>query len=247
MSLEFIKPDWPLADKVNVVTTTRAGGNSAAPYNKLNLGIHVGDDERVVKNNRSLISNFLDLPSEPKWLKQIHSDLVVEASAIESDVVQADASFTTDRHIVCAVLTADCLPVVFSDANGDCIAVAHAGWKGLLNGILQKTIQAMMSYSKPEFAWLGPAIGPSAFEVGDNVYQPYVQQNEKFKNAFTTKGNAKWSLDIYQAAEVVLRSQDLTNIYGGTYCTLSEKDRFYSYRRDGVTGRMATLAWKSQK
>ncbi|MEM8844960.1 MAG: peptidoglycan editing factor PgeF [Pseudomonadota bacterium] len=247
MSLKFIKPDWPLLDKLNVVTTTRSGGVSLAPYDQLNLSMYVGDNKKDVEDNRNLVAQHLKLPTNPIWLKQIHSSYVVDAYLTASDEVEADASVTVNPETVCAVLTADCLPVVFSDENARCIGVAHAGWKGLLGGVLQQTIQSMAKTIKPEYAWLGPAIGPSAFEVGKDVYEAFINQNEIFKNSFRIKNNNKWYFNIYEAAKLVLHSQGITKVYGGSYCTHSEKDLFYSYRRDETTGRMATLVWKCQK
>ena len=245
MNIEFIKPLWPLANIINVVTTTRHGGVSLPPFDQLNLATHVGDDFEHVKRNRGLLASALNLPAEPKWLQQVHGHHVINAGSIKKDVREADGSYTVDRDVVCAVMTADCLPVVISDSRGHCIGVAHAGWKGLLDRVLQNTIEQMSVLAKPDYAWLGPAIGSAAFEVGADVYQAFLKQNKQFQLAFEIKNYSKWNFDIYQAASIILKSAGITHIYGGQYCTYSDKDRFYSYRREGVTGRMATLAWKS--
>lgn len=241
MSLKFISPDWPLADKVNAFTTTRLGGVSVSPYNDLNLALHVGDQAESVIKNRSLLNKQLPIGVSCKWINQTHSNIVVNASEIEPDSIEADASFTIDRNIVCAVLTADCLPILFSDQNGECVGVTHVGWRGLLDGIIQKTIEAMSAYKKPDYAWLGPAIGPTAFEVGEDIYTGYIQRDPNFEAAFTTKVAGKWNFDIYLAAKVVLSAADIPYVYGGVFCTYNDEQQFFSYRRNAMTGRMATL------
>lgn len=245
MNPEFIRPDWPLTDIINVATTTRTGGASLAPYDQLNLAAHVGDDIGHVKNNRQLVASALNLPAQPKWLQQVHGHHAVNAGLINSGQPEADASFTIDSDVVCAVMTADCLPVVLSDSRGQCIGVAHAGWRGLLDQVLQNTILQMSAYMRPEYAWLGPAISPEAFEVGADVYQAFVAQSKQFQHAFEKKNDSKWNLDLYQAAKIILESAGIMHIYGGQHCTCQDEERFYSYRRDGVTGRMATLVWKA--
>lgn len=244
MTLDVIKADWPLQSKVVALTTTRSGGVSAACYRDFNLALHVGDQATNVKKNRSILQHEISLPDEPKWLQQVHSTTVVTADDIQSDQAIADAAFTSRSDIVCAVLTADCLPIVLSDKHANCIGVAHAGWRGLLNGIVQKTVLSMSAIAKPDYAWLGPAIGPQAFEVGVDVYQPFMQQDSSFQRAFKPINNSKWYFDIYQAASIVLRSVGIKEVYGGGHCTYSEDTRFFSYRRDVNTGRMATLIWR---
>ena len=145
--------------------------------------------------------------------------------------------------VICAVLTADCLPVLLADRDGTCVGVAHAGWRGLLAGVIQNTVQAMSTAARPVFAWLGPAIGPRAFEVGIEVYEAFIQQRAEFEIAFTPTGQGKWLLDIYQAAKIILASADITDVYGGNFCTYTDHERFYSYRRAPRTGRMATIIW----
>ena len=243
MTARNIFPDWPIQDRVAALMTTRIGGFSLPPYDSFNLATHVGDQRRSVIANRKMLRKYWSFSQEPKWLRQTHSDIVVNATSIEPDTENADASYTTEPGIVCSVLTADCLPVVFSDQHGHCIGVAHVGWRGLLKGIIQRTVEAMSLYAPPKYAWLGPAIGPQVFEVGADVYQPYVRQNKEFERAFTNAETRRWKLDIYKAAKIVLKAADVTNIYGGDYCTYTESERFYSYRRSNQTGRMATLIW----
>lgn len=245
MNSKFVTAEWPLATIINTVTTTRAGGVSLPPFDQLNLAGHVGDNLEHVLSNRQHIARVLNLPAEPAWLQQVHGNHVVKARCNTTASPEADASFTVERGVVCAVMTADCLPVVFSDSRGHCIGVAHAGWKGLLNGVLQHTIQHMSEHVRPEYAWLGPAIGPQAFEVGIDVYQAFVDQDSQFQSAFAAINSSKWHFDLYHAADHILDTAGIKHIYGGGLCTYSDKEQFYSYRRDGVTGRMATLVWKS--
>ncbi len=244
MKLQLIRPDWPLEDKVCAFTTTRMGGCSQSPYNDFNLALHVEDNAEVVKKNRALLNEWLGFTATPKWLQQTHSNIVVRAEDIEPDTIEADASFTTKKNEVCAVLTADCLPVLLADRDGECIAAVHAGWQGLAKGIIQQTITSMSEYKKPEYAWLGPAIGPESFEVGEDVYEIYLQSNKAYERAFSAKKPGKWNLDIYSAAKIVLAAADISHIYGGTFCTYQDQQRFFSYRRHEKTGRMATIIMK---
>ncbi|MFK8027423.1 MAG: peptidoglycan editing factor PgeF [Gammaproteobacteria bacterium] len=244
MSVKLIHPDWPLQDKVTAFTTTRKEGVSDAPYNECNLALHVGDIQSDVLSNRQQINDYLGRGIDIKWLKQTHSSIVLNATHIDADVNEADASFTMKKGVACAVLTADCLPILFSDANGECVGATHAGWRGLVGGVVENTIQAMSQHIKPSYAWLGPAIGPTAFEVGDDVYEIYVNRDVSFKTCFEAKKPGKWNLDIYQAAKIVLKQADIANIYGGSYCTYNDENRFFSYRRHSVTGRMATIITK---
>lgn len=241
MSLELIYPDWPLQDKVKAFTTSRIGGVSTNPYNEVNAALHVGDDQINVLENRLLIQQYLGDGVDAKWLKQTHSTIAVDATSVDVDSIEADASFTTSKNVACAVLTADCLPLLFSDHKGECIGATHAGWRGLVDGVIENTIDAMSKCIKPTYVWLGPAIGPNAFEVGEEVFEAYVERNINFEPCFNVKKPGKWNLDIYQAAKIVLEAADIPNIYGGSYCTYNDEDRFFSYRRNSVTGRMATI------
>lgn len=243
MMVQRIVPDWPLQDRVSALTTTRCGGHSQPPYASFNLALHVGDSAQHVHANRAHLRQYFSFAQEPKWLHQTHSDIVVDAASVDADKFNADASYTTEPGVVCAVLTADCLPVVLSDKLGSCVGVVHAGWRGLLKGVVQRTIDAMSVHSRPEYAWLGPAIGPAVFDVGEDVYRPYLQHNRSFERAFAHAKTNKWKLDLYTAAKIVLNAADITKVYGGEYCTFTDSENFYSYRRSNCTGRMATLIW----
>ena len=234
----MIVPDWPAPLSVKSLMTTREGGVSGAPWASFNLGDHVGDDPLHVAANRTRLRQHL--PAEPGWLKQIHGVTVVEAGA---DLLEADAAFSRQRGSVCAVLTADCLPVLFCDRAGSVVAAAHAGWRGLADGVLEATVAAMQVPPGDILAWMGAAIGPQAFEVGDEVRQAFVAQHPEAAMAFRPHAPGKWLADIYQLARTRLVSAGVRAIYGGGRCTFTETDRFFSYRRDGVSGRMASLIW----
>ncbi|MFK7795619.1 MAG: peptidoglycan editing factor PgeF [Gammaproteobacteria bacterium] len=244
MSLHLIHPDWPLQDKVMAFTTSRIGGVSVEPYETFNLALHVGDNQKNVLTNRYDINQLLGSAVDIKWLKQTHSTITVDAANVDADVIEADASFTTSNTIACAVLTADCLPILLSDHNGECIGAVHAGWRGLVDGVIENTIKSMSQYIKPSYVWLGPAIGPSAFEVGEDVFEAYMNRNPNFEPCFKAKKPGKWNLDIYKAAKIVLKAADIPNIYGGSFCTYTDDDQFFSYRRNAITGRMATVIAK---
>lgn len=238
----MFQPDWPAPPGVNSLTTTREGGVSAAPWDSFNLGDHVGDDPGHVAANRARLR--LKLPAEPGWLKQVHSNRVVELGRDLNP--EADAAFTRQSGRVCAVLTADCLPVLLCDRAGSVVAAAHAGWRGLADGVLEATVAAMQVPPGDILAWLGAAIGPQAFEVGDEVRQAFIAQHPETAAAFVphpASAPGKWLADIYQLARIHLNRVGVHAIYGGGRCTFTEVDSFYSYRRDGVTGRMASLIW----
>ncbi|MBT9540340.1 peptidoglycan editing factor PgeF [Thiobacillus sp.] len=234
----MIVPDWPAPPHVKSRMTTREGGVSGAPWTAFNLGDHVGDDMAHVAANRARLRQ--QLPSEPGWLKQIHSAKVVEAGA---GVPEADASFTRQAGSVSVVLTADCLPVLFCDRAGSVVAAAHAGWRGLADGVLEATVAAMQVPSGEILAWMGAAIGPQVFEVGDEVRQAFVARHPEAAHAFIPHAPGKWLADIYQLARIRLNHVGVQAVYGGGRCTYTETDSFFSYRRDGVTGRMASLIW----
>ncbi len=241
--LDFIIPDWPAPTNVRALQTTRLGGVSQAPYDSLNFGMHVKDNPLHVAQNRQLLSQHL--PSEPVWLNQVHGIRAVDA-AHTSCVPDADASFTTQKNVVCVTMTADCLPVLLCDVNGTVVSAVHAGWRGLCDGALEASIDAVIGASKIKpnqlMAWLGPAIGPNAFEVGDDVRQQFIAQDAHAESAFKSRGD-KWLGDLYQIARQRLNRKGVTQIYGGGRCTFTEKETFFSFRRDGDTGRMATLIW----
>jgi purine-nucleoside/S-methyl-5'-thioadenosine phosphorylase / adenosine deaminase len=240
--LEFIVPDWPAPPGVRAACTTRSGGVSAGPFASFNLAGHVGDSPAAVAENRGRLTAALHLPGPPRWLSQVHGANVVEAGRIDGNC-PADASFTRARGTVCAVLTADCLPVLLCDRTGREVAAAHAGWRGLAAGILQATVAALNSPPAELMAWLGPAIGPHAFEVGAEVRAAFASGDGDPPEAFLPSAGGRWLADIYALARRILASSGVAEVYGGEHCTLNEPEQFYSHRRDGVTGRMAALIW----
>jgi YfiH family protein len=231
---------------VHAFSTTRIGGVSRRPYEGkngdggLNLGDHVGDDPNSVARNRAILEACL--PSPINFLSQVHGVSVVEAACSEVNPC-ADASFTATRNTVCAVLTADCLPVLLCNASGTVVAAAHAGWRGLASGVLQETVRSMRETACDEiFAWMGPAIGQTQFEVGVDVLEAFSQLNAS--HCFIpTKINKKYLANIYSLARLAMAEVGVTRVDGGEHCTFSDRDKFYSYRRDGVTGRMASVIW----
>ena len=237
----WLVPDWPAPANIHAATTLRTGGVSLGAFSSLNPALHVGDDNNQVGLNRQIIREILDLPDEPVWLDQVHSNRAVKALKTTS-LQQADASYTDESGIVCAVMTADCLPLLVCSSDGTQVAAIHAGWRGLLAGVISNTLTAMQ---KQDFLlWLGPAIGPDCFEVGFEVRNAFLHKSMKFNPAFKAQSNGKWLADIYQLARVELSAIGITKVYGGTHCTFTEHERFYSYRRDAQTGRMATLIWR---
>jgi len=235
-----IVPDWPAPANVKGLQTTRQGGGSSAPYEYLNLGDHVGDAPMSVARNRMLLNTLL--PSEPVWLKQVHGTVVANAD-IASCLPQADACIARHRAAVCVVMTADCLPVLLCDRQGTVVGAAHAGWKGLAAGVVEATVREMKVAPQQLIAWLGPAISQQSFEVGDEVRALFVDANPAAAGAFIPGQRGKCFADIYALARLRLNALGITQIYGGNYCTFSEGERFYSYRRDGATGRMGTFVW----
>ncbi|AXS80213.1 peptidoglycan editing factor PgeF [Dechloromonas sp. HYN0024] len=236
---DLLVPDWPAPARVRAVQTGRAGGCSRAPWDSFNLGDHVGDDPAAVAANRATLR--ARLPAEPLWLSQVHGNVVVDAR--NPDTVEADAAFARQSGVVCVVMTADCLPVLFCDQGGAVVAAAHAGWRGLVGGVLEATVAAMDVPADQLLVWLGPAIGPSAFEVGDEVRAAFVADDPGSGEAFVRHGPGKWLADLYGLARRRLQRIGVPAIYGGEACTVSQPDHYFSYRRDGVTGRMATLIW----
>jgi YfiH family protein len=218
------------------------GGVSAAPYDDFNLAAHVGDAPASVAENRRRLQSLLRLPRDPSWLDQVHSDAVVEAGKWASPP-RADASVARDAGTVCAVLTADCLPVLFTSRSGDRVAAAHAGWRGLAAGILDNTVGSLGLPGHELMAWLGPAIGPDAFEVGDDVRVAFLARDSGAASAFSPNARGRFQCDLYALARRNLAQLGVREIYGGGYCTFTEADRFFSYRRDGQCGRMASLIW----
>ena len=237
----WLTPDWPAPANIQAATTLRTGGTSCGAYASLNPAMHVGDDADKVKQNRRLIKESLALPGDPVWLEQIHSNRAVPAIATEA-LQQADASYTAEAKVVCAVLTADCLPLLVCAADGSEVAAIHAGWRGLLAGVIGNTLTAMKS--NDVLVWLGPAIGSDCFEVGAEVRDAFLEKSLIFAAAFKQQSNGKWLADIYQLARIDLAMLSVNKVYGCGFCTVTEYERFYSYRRDKETGRMATLIWR---
>ena len=250
----YLPASWPDSEttkqlsvkpaNVHAYTTLRSGGFSTAGYSEFNLADHVDDDPQAVVKNRAKLVEDLSLPSEPAWLEQVHSNKVIRADDLSAgQTVQADASFTSKQAVVCVVMTADCLPVFICNQAGTEVAVAHAGWRGLHAGIITNTVKAMNSAADELLVSLGPAIGAREFEVGEDVLHAFVDKNSANKSAFVATKKGHYLCDIYQLARIELQSLGVKKIAGGDCCTYREEQRFYSYRRQQKTGRMASLIW----
>ncbi|MCS3903873.1 YfiH family protein [Methylohalomonas lacus] len=237
----WLAADWPAPDHVHAGTTTRAGGYSKPPYASFNLAAHVGDDGAAVNHNRRQLQQCLQLPAEPAWLQQVHGPRVIAAHTIDDG--PADASWTDRPGVVCAVLTADCLPLLLTDRGGSCVAVVHVGWRGLVAGVIDATVAALPAHPADLLAWLGPAIGPAAFEVGSDVRDACLATFANADSCFTRGRPGHWQADLPGLAERALRRAGVETCCNCGYCTYSDPLRFYSYRRDGTTGRMASLIW----
>jgi hypothetical protein len=240
--LDLIAADWPAPANVRAVATTRIGGVSVGSYASLNLGAHVGDDAPAVAENRLRLRTALDLSREPLWLNQVHGTAVAEAVQHEAPPT-ADASFARASGQACAVLTADCLPVLFCDRDGTRVAAAHAGWRGLAGGVLDSALTSMGVAPDRVLAWLGPAIEPEAFEVGAEVREQFLTRSAENAQAFKLNARGRWQADLYDLARRELARLGVTRVFGGGFRCFADRDRFFSYRRDGTTGRMATLVW----
>ncbi|MGL5008047.1 MAG: purine nucleoside phosphorylase YfiH [Plesiomonas sp.] len=241
--MKWIEPNWPAPTNVRALSTTRDGGISEGAYASLNLGTHVGDSSSAVVQNRALLRNAARLPAEPVWLNQVHGTRVLILPADAEAPRDADSSFTAQPDIVCAVMTADCLPVLFCSDDGTQVAAAHAGWRGLCDGVLEKTIARFGVAPARIMAWMGPAIGPSVFEVGAEVREQFIQHSPAAVLAFTPHGD-RYLADIYLLARQRMLAAGVTAIYGGDYCTVSDAEQFFSFRRESVTGRQASLIWR---
>jgi YfiH family protein len=240
---DYIIPDWPAPPQVGALSTTRNGGVSQGPWQSLNLGTNSGDDPPDVARNREGLNEVL--PAPPRWLQQVHGHTVVPhdgQASLAAGSVPADAQWSNTRGAVCAVLTADCLPVLFCDRRGTEVAAAHAGWRGLAAGVLENTVAAMSSPASELLAWMGPAIGPAVYQVGAEVKDAFRQQQAEGAAAFVADGD-RWLFDLYAMARHRLLHAGVGHVSGGGFCTFSEPQRFFSYRRDKVTGRMASLVW----
>ncbi len=240
-ALSVIYPEWPAPARVKALQTTRHGGVSQGVYASLNLGEHVADAPMHVAANRQRLASLL--PSEPVWLNQVHGVQVIDAAQAQC-TERADASFTRRPEVVCVTMTADCLPVLLCDQAGSVVAAVHAGWRSLCDGVLEATVAAMTTHVPADqlLAWFGPAIGPHAFEVGSEVRAQFMRHDPAATLGFVPAGE-KWLGDLYLLARQRLHAVGVTQIYGGNRCTYSEPEDFFSYRRDGATGRMATLIW----
>ncbi|HEX7953754.1 MAG TPA: peptidoglycan editing factor PgeF [Burkholderiales bacterium] len=237
---DWIIPDWPVPARVKSLITSRNGGSSRGPYASMNLGQRVNDDPEAVAANRRLLRQFL--PAEPKWLDQVHGSTVVRAEAVLAPV-PADASLATSPGCVSVITIADCLPVLFAERSGACVAAAHAGWRGLAAGVLENTVRALGAPPRDLLAYLGPAIGPAAFEVGDEVRAAFVAVDPAAALAFAPHQPGKWLADLFLLARQRLAAVGVTDVFGGGQCTYSDPKRFFSHRRDKVSGRMAALVW----
>lgn len=245
MIAHYLKPNWNAPSSIRAITTLRINGHSLKPYDSFNLADHVGDNSTHVLANRQQLLQELKLINEPKWLRQIHSNKVVCADSSLSHT-EADASYTDQKNTVCVVLTADCLPILICDDQGTKVAAIHAGWKGLSINIIENTINELKINPKNLLVWLCPAIGSKAFDVGLDVYEKFTPHDSHAKEAFQNLQSDKWLANIYMLAKQRLMACGIkdANIYGGEYCTHSDSEKFFSYRRDGEkTGRMASLIW----
>lgn len=242
----WFEPEWPAPSGVRVLSTLRgqgAGGASKAPYAGFNLGDHVGDDPLAVAENRRNLVREAGLPAEPMWLSQVHGTVVADLDS-EGRYGPADAAMTRQAGKVCAILTADCLPIVFATEAGDTVAAAHAGWRGMAAGVIAATVRAMAAQPERLIAWLGPAIGPSHFEVGGEVREAFLSADPRAGDAFKAQAGGKFMADLAMLARRQLEDLGVNRIYGGGECTYALADRYFSHRRDGVTGRQATLVWR---
>ncbi|MEB0042439.1 peptidoglycan editing factor PgeF [Pseudomonas sp. MH10] len=236
---EWLIPDWPAPANIKSCVTTRAGGVSLAPFDSFNLGDHVDDDPDAVAANRFRLTSHLGI--QPAWLSQVHGVEVVHADPRR--VIAADASWTDTPHVACTIMTADCLPVLFCDRSGTRVAAAHGGWRGLAAGILEATVVQMAVPASEIIVWLGPAIGPQAFEVGPEVREAFISTHPETLDAFLPSVNdGRFMADIYGLARLRLAACGVIAVYGGGFCTVNDP-RFYSFRRSARTGRFASLVW----
>lgn len=249
---EFSIPDWPAPANVHAAVSTRAGGVSVGAFAGFNVASHVGDATTCVEANRTLLQSALQLPEQPAWLTQVHGTAVLRRHAcgeVLPATLEYDACYTDQPGCVCAVMTADCLPVLFCSRDGQEVAAAHAGWRGLVQGVLATTLASFRAAPGEVFAWLGPAIGPASFTVGDDVRAQFLQQWDRYGSAavakcFDTVGDHQWQCDLYALARLQLAALGVASVTGGGEDTYADNTRYYSYRRDGDTGRMVSLVWR---
>lgn len=241
--MKVITPDWPAPNNIKAFCSTRDGGVSNDCYASLNLGDHVADQADHVSENRQRLAVQLELPNEPAWLQQKHTNIVVNNAEVQASTI-ADASYTSDVNSVCVIMTADCLPILICDRNGTKVAAIHSGWRSLAADIIERTLEKLATPSKDLLVWLGPAISKNKYEVGAEVYTQFVERNAEDANGFSPSHRAQhYYADLYQLARNRCQRAGITAIYGGEFCTYTDKDRFFSYRRDGQTGRIASLIW----
>jgi YfiH family protein len=242
--IPFLEPDWPRPFRVRAAVTLRQGGVSQPPFDTLNLGTHVGDDPSAVAENRRRVREALGLPREPAWLEQVHGTHVADLDATDgSKPIRADAAITRDVGRVCVIQVADCLPVLLAARDASVVGAAHAGWRGLAGGVIEATVRAMNVPGSHVLAWLGPAIGPEHFEVGDEVRDAFVRHDAKAASAFTRNDRQRWQCDLYALAQLRLAALGVQYVSGGGWSTYADASRFFSYRRDGQCGRMAAFIW----
>ncbi|MFA0506358.1 peptidoglycan editing factor PgeF [Vibrio sp. 10N.222.54.B12] len=244
--MSMIIPNWNAPKNVKAFASTRFDGFSTGAYQGLNLGTHVGDDASLVENSRAWLKRHANMPTAPVWLNQTHSTDVVTVLHPTADILDADGAFTTAKDVVCSAMTADCLPVILTDTKGTQVAAVHAGWRGLAGGILENAVAKFSNLGSENkiIAWLGPAIGKQAFEVGDDVLEAFVSFDSQAKLAFEAKADpGKWLANMSQLATQRLNKVGVTSVTDSNLCTFADADAFYSYRRDGITGRQATFIW----
>lgn len=238
----FLHASWPTPPGVQALTTQRYGlGVSKPPFDTFNMGARCGDALSAVSENRWQLETTLALPSSPRWLRQVHGTAVAVEPSF--DEPEADAAITTMPGAVLAILTADCLPVVLAARDGGEVAAAHAGWRGLCAGVLEATVAAMRTPAAQIIAWLGPAAGPLAYEVGADVFEAFTARDGRAHLAFLPTRPGHWNVDLYMLARQRLLDAGVRDVFGGEYCTISAPQQFFSHRRDGQSGRIATLAW----
>jgi YfiH family protein len=249
-SPQWLTPQWPAPSSVRALSTLRVGGASPSPYASLNLGDHVEDAPVAVASNRRTLVEAAELPAEPSWLTQVHGRRVLDldgpeaaAPGVASAISPADAAVTGRPGTVCAILTADCLPVLLASGSGERVGAAHAGWRGLAGGIIEAAVRAMGTPPGEMLAWLGPAIGPRHFEIGPEVRDELLSMDPGGDGAFRRNARGRFMADIFMLARRRLASLGVVRVYGGDECTYSQPDKYFSHRRDGRTGRQATLIW----
>lgn len=241
---KYLYPEWQLPGCIRAASTTRLHGAGVAPFDSFNLGMHVGDDAEVVQSNRDLLVHELELPDQPQWLNQVHGCDICYVTHASAAAPTADAAWTDQPGCVLAVMTADCLPLLLASRSGDCVAVIHGGWRSLLADVVQQTVAAMRVEPAELSAWLGPAIGPEAFEVGAEVKDAFTKKNQQFNHCFREGSHGKYTADIFSIGRQCLAVAGVTSATGGDHCTFQDQTHFFSHRRDaGKTGRMASLVW----